>query len=96
MGREWQAQSDRDERGVHLFRVEDALRLNGGEPIESLPRARAYVATAHGADGELAAKIFDLLVEGVPPVKIVTRLRVGGDNYFCRVTTITFAGRRPS
>lgn len=65
-----------DEHGVHLFRVEDAQRLNGGEPIATLPRARAYVASADRANSELGAQVFDLLLQRVPRVKIVTQLRI--------------------
>lgn len=68
-----------DPAGVHLFRKQDALALNGGKPIERLPKARALVPSAANAGGELAAEIYDRLDRQVHPVDIVKELRVHPD-----------------
>lgn len=61
--------------GVRLYRVADAEQLNGGTPVDTLPRARPYAPKPAEGDGELAAQIFELLEQNVHPVAIVARLR---------------------
>lgn len=60
--------------GVWLYSREEAERLMNGKQVSRLAKARAHVPSARGADGELAAKIFDRLDREVHPVEIVKEL----------------------
>jgi hypothetical protein len=69
----------KNEHGVNLFRPEDALTLNGGARVRTLPKARAVVPGAANASSELAAEIFERLDRGIHAVEIVKELRAHPD-----------------
>jgi hypothetical protein len=68
-----------NERGVHLFRLDDVRELVGDKPIKRLAQARTYVPSAANVDGDRAAEVFEVLDRRIHPVEIVRKLHIHPD-----------------